>query len=138
MFSKSRRLGFASDIATWGSADAGGDWAERPLSLYGRNSASGTYGFFKEHAMKNGDFKKFPVKEQPGSAAVVQGVSVDRFGVGQGRTLRRGDAGERLQRQAPAGPLPLRLRQQGAGQADGPADPRVPQAGHEPRGPGSA
>ena len=81
MFSKSRRHGFASDIATWGGAGLAGDWAERPLSLYGRNSASGTYGFFKEHAMKNGDFKD-TVKEQPGSAAVVQGVSVDRFGVG--------------------------------------------------------
>ena len=29
-----------------------GDWANRPISLY-VNSASGTYGFFKEHVLKN-------------------------------------------------------------------------------------
>src|SRR5438067_2326854 len=50
-------------------------------TLNGRNSASGTYGFFKEHTLKNGDFKD-SVKEQPGSAAVVQGVTVDRGGIG--------------------------------------------------------
>ena len=58
-----------------------GDWASRPISLYGRNSASGTYGFFKEHALQNGDYKD-TVKEQPGSASVVQGVTEDRFGIG--------------------------------------------------------
>lgn len=81
VFSKSRRHGFDSDIAEWGGLGLAGDWAARPISLYGRNSASGTYGFFKEHALKNGDYKD-TVKEQPGSAAVVQGVSVDRFGIG--------------------------------------------------------
>src|SRR6185436_14150181 len=53
----------------------------RPISLYGRNSASGTYGFFKEHAMLNGDYKD-TVREQPGSASVVQGVTEDRYGIG--------------------------------------------------------
>ena len=81
IFSKSRRHGMKSDIATWGGTGLTGDWADRPISLYGRNSASGTYGFFKEHALKNGDYKD-TVKEQPGSASVVQGISVDRFGVG--------------------------------------------------------
>jgi len=58
-----------------------GEWASKPISLYGRNSASGTYGFFKEHTLKNGDYKD-SVKEQPGSAAVVQGVTVDHFAIG--------------------------------------------------------
>lgn len=53
----------------------------RPISLYGRNSASGTYGFFKEHALGGKDFKA-TVKEQPGSSAVVQGVATDRFAMG--------------------------------------------------------
>src|SRR5262245_14856873 len=81
IFSKSRRQGGAEDITTWGQLGLTGDWASRPISLYGRNSASGTYGFFKEHTLKNGDFKD-EVKEQPGSASVVQGVTVDRFGIG--------------------------------------------------------
>jgi phosphate transport system substrate-binding protein len=81
VFSKSRRHGLKDDITTWGQLGLTGEWAKRPLSLYGRNSASGTYGFFKEHALKNGDFKD-AVKEQPGSASVVQGVTVDRHGIG--------------------------------------------------------
>jgi len=81
MFSKSRRLGAKQDVKTWGQVGLKGDWADRPISLYGRNSASGTYGFFKEHVLGNGDYKD-EVKEQPGSASVVQGVTVDRFGIG--------------------------------------------------------
>src|SRR5258708_25479308 len=81
VFSKSRRQGYKEDITTWGQLGLTGDWTNKPLSLYGRNSASGTYGFFKEHSLKNGDFKD-EVKEQPGSASVVQGVTVDRYGIG--------------------------------------------------------
>jgi phosphate transport system substrate-binding protein len=81
LFSKGRRWGYKEDVKTWGQLGLTGEWATRPVSLYGRNSASGTYGFFKEHALKNGDFKD-EVKEQPGSASVVQGVTVDRFAAG--------------------------------------------------------
>jgi phosphate transport system substrate-binding protein len=81
MFSKSRRRGVKDDVTTWGQVGLTGEWASKPMSLYGRNSASGTYGFFKEHSLKNGDYKD-SVKEQPGSASVVQGVTVDRFAIG--------------------------------------------------------
>jgi phosphate transport system substrate-binding protein len=81
IFGKSRRRGYARNVTTWGQLGLTGDWANRPISLYGRNSASGTYGFFKEHVLKNGDYKD-TVKEQPGSASVVQGVTEDRFGIG--------------------------------------------------------
>lgn len=81
LFSKSRQCGAPGDVTTWGQIGLPGDWANKPISLYGRNSASGTYGFFKEHALCNGDYKD-TVKEQPGSASVVQGVAADRYGVG--------------------------------------------------------
>src|SRR5438309_2101185 len=81
MFSKSRRAGHKEDVKTWGQLGLTGEWAARPLGLYGRNSASGTYGFFKEHALKNGDYKD-EVKEQPGSASVVQGITEDHAGIG--------------------------------------------------------
>lgn len=81
MFSKARRSRYKEDVKTWGQVGLKADWANRPISLYGRNSASGTYGFFKEHVLGNGDYKD-EVKEQPGSASVVQSVTVDRFGVG--------------------------------------------------------
>jgi len=80
-FSKSRRRGAKDDITTWGQLGLTGEWANKPISLYGRNSASGTYGFFKEHSLKNGDYKD-SVKEQPGSASVVQGSTIDRFAMG--------------------------------------------------------
>ncbi len=81
VFSKTRRKGYKENVTTWGQLGLTGDWASRPISLYGRNSASGTYGFFKEHSLGNGDYKD-TVKEQPGSASVVQGVTEDRFGIG--------------------------------------------------------
>jgi phosphate transport system substrate-binding protein len=80
VFSKTRRKG-GKPASSWGQVGLSGDWSGRPISLYGRNSASGTYGFFKEHALGNGDYKD-QVKEQPGSASVVQGVTEDRFGIG--------------------------------------------------------
>lgn len=80
LFSKSRRRGH-KDVNTWGDLGVTGNWADRPISAYGRNSASGTYGFFKKLVMKKGDYKD-EVKEQPGSASVVQSVSVDPFSAG--------------------------------------------------------
>jgi phosphate transport system substrate-binding protein len=81
IFSKTRKGGHAEDITLWGQLGLDGAWAKSNISLFGRNAASGTYGFFKEHALKKGDFKD-TVKEQPGSSAVVQGVSEDRFAIG--------------------------------------------------------
>lgn len=81
IFSKTRRGEYAGDITSWGQLGMKGPWASARVSLYGRNSASGTYGFFKEHALFKGDYKD-EVKEQPGSASVVQGITSDRFGIG--------------------------------------------------------
>jgi phosphate transport system substrate-binding protein len=80
LFSKTRKSGGAA-VATWGDLDLTGQWQNLPISLYGRNSASGTYAFFKEHALLKGDYKD-TVKEQPGSAAVVNGVANDRAAIG--------------------------------------------------------
>ncbi|MCU0858665.1 MAG: phosphate ABC transporter substrate-binding protein [Pontiellaceae bacterium] len=81
IFSKNRKLGNAEDITGWGQLGLTGDWANLPISLYGRNAASGTYGYFKEHALGKGDYKD-SVKEQPGSSAVVQGVATDKGAIG--------------------------------------------------------
>ena len=80
IFSKNQKRGLA-DIATWGQAGVTGPLAAKPISLFGRNSASGTYGYFKEHALNKGDFKS-TVKEQPGSASVVEGVAKDVSAIG--------------------------------------------------------
>ncbi|MDH5775999.1 MAG: phosphate ABC transporter substrate-binding protein [Nitrospirota bacterium] len=80
-FSKTRRQGYKNDITTWGDLGLSGAYTKMPISLYGRNSASGTYGFFKSKVLQNGDYRD-QVKEQPGSASVVQGVTEDRAGMG--------------------------------------------------------
>jgi phosphate transport system substrate-binding protein len=80
IFSSTNKRG-GKPIHTWGELGLTSAWANRPISLYGRNSASGTYGFFKEHVMRNGDFRP-TVKEQPGSSSVVQGVANDLGGIG--------------------------------------------------------
>jgi phosphate transport system substrate-binding protein len=81
IFSKNRACGAPAEVATWGQMGLTGTWADKPVSLYGRNSASGTYGYFKEHALCKGDYKD-TVKEQPGSASVVQGIEKDLYGIG--------------------------------------------------------
>ena len=81
VFSKTRNGGTSKDIRTWGDLGLTGEWANKPISLYGRNSASGTYGYFKKYALFKGDYKD-SVKEQPGSSAVVQGVASDKYGIG--------------------------------------------------------
>lgn len=81
IFSSTRKLGHPESLGNWGQLGLKDDWADAPISLYGRNSASGTYGYFKEHALGKGDFRD-SVKEQPGSSAVVQGVATDKFAIG--------------------------------------------------------
>jgi phosphate transport system substrate-binding protein len=81
IFSKNRNGGSTADIRTWGDLGLDGEWKDKPISLYGRNASSGTYGYFKEHALFKGDFKP-TVKEQPGSSSVVQAVASDMFAIG--------------------------------------------------------
>ncbi|MCG6866964.1 MAG: phosphate ABC transporter substrate-binding protein PstS family protein [Thiogranum sp.] len=81
VFSSTRKCGLADDITTWGGLGLDGAWKTRAIQLYGRNSVSGTYGYFKKHALCKGDYKN-NVNEQPGSASVVQSVSSSLNGIG--------------------------------------------------------
>ena len=81
IFSKTRKGGYGKEIVTWGDLGLKGEWADRHISMYGRNSASGTYGYFKKHAMYKGDYKD-NVNEQPGSSSVVQSIASDKYGIG--------------------------------------------------------
>ncbi len=81
IFSKNRKLGAPAEITTWGQLGLTGNWSDKPISLYGRNAASGTYGYFKSVSLGKGDYKD-SVKEQAGSSAVVQGVASDMGAIG--------------------------------------------------------
>ncbi|RLV61506.1 phosphate ABC transporter substrate-binding protein PstS family protein [Parashewanella curva] len=80
IFSSTHRCG-GSDVKRWGDLGLKGSWAGKDIQLYGRNSVSGTYGYFKKKALCRGDFKP-NVNEQPGSASVVQSVSQSLNAVG--------------------------------------------------------
>ncbi len=80
IFSSTNKCGGEKSIETWGDAGVTA-WASKSIQLYGRNSVSGTYGYFKEHALCKGDFKN-NVNEQPGSASVVQSVTSSVNGIG--------------------------------------------------------
>jgi len=80
IFSATRKCG-GKDVKRWGDLGLTGDWTAKPVQLYGRNSVSGTYGYFKEHALCKGDFKN-NVNEQPGSASVVQSVATGLNAIG--------------------------------------------------------
>lgn len=80
IFSSTFKAG-GTAITKWGQVGLDGEWVDKDISTYGRNSASGTYGFFKDEALFKGDFNA-SVKEQPGSSAVVQGVASDLGGLG--------------------------------------------------------
>jgi phosphate transport system substrate-binding protein len=81
IFSKSSRSIGRDDVTAWGDLGLTGDWATQPFSLFGRNSASGTYDVFAEEVLRGRDFKG-EVKEQPGSAEVVKMVAADKYAIG--------------------------------------------------------
>jgi phosphate transport system substrate-binding protein len=81
IFSSNRKCGLGNDVNTWGDLGVSGALAEKSFQLFGRNSVSGTYGYFKKKALCKGDYKN-NVNEQPGSASVVQGVSESINGIG--------------------------------------------------------
>ena len=81
VFSSTRTCGGSADISTWGDLGLEGNWGKRDIQLFGRNSVSGTYGYFKKKALCKGDYKS-NVNEQPGSASVVQSVSSSLNGIG--------------------------------------------------------
>lgn len=81
VFSSNRKCGAANSANTWGDLGLTGSWASQSIQLYGRNSVSGTYGYFKKKALCKGDYKP-TVNEQPGSASVVQSVTKSLNGIG--------------------------------------------------------
>lgn len=81
IFSSTRKCGAKDNVATWGDLGLTGEWVRKDIQLFGRNSVSGTYGYFKKKALCKGDYKS-SVNEQPGSASVVQSLTQSLNGIG--------------------------------------------------------
>jgi len=70
---------FTGKVASW--KELGGPDAK--IIPYSRENSSGTYVFFKEHVLDNADFTP-RAQNMPGTAAVVNAVSKERFAIGYG------------------------------------------------------
>ena len=81
IFSSTRKGGTKAQTKTWGQLGMTGELKDKNFECYGRNAASGTYGYFKENVLKDGDFGDW-VTENAGSSAVVQSVGANLNGIG--------------------------------------------------------
>ena len=81
IYSSTRNKGYKTDITKWSDLGLKGDYQNQPITLFGRNSASGFYGYFKKAVLAKGDFKE-TVKEQPGLASIIHHVSKNKFAIG--------------------------------------------------------
>ena len=145
IFSATRQGSGSRSIDTWGGVGLTGEWATKPIAIYGRNSLSGTYEFFRSTVLYNGDYKE-SVKQQPGSAEVVRNVANDKFAIGYsglgyktegvravplaafyGAQCYDTTAERDLFGQISGRPLPVYLFEQRAGRAARPAARRVHQ-----------
>jgi phosphate transport system substrate-binding protein len=70
---------YKGEIKSWKEL-AGPD---KPIVLYGRENSSGTYGYFKEHVLKNKDFAA-AVQTMAGTAALANAIEKDESGIGYG------------------------------------------------------
>ena len=70
---------FTGKVTSW--KEVGGPDAK--IIPYSRENSSGTYVFFKEHVLANADYSP-RVQAMPGTAAVVNAVSKEKFGIGYG------------------------------------------------------
>ena len=143
LYSVGRKKGHGKEIRTWGDLGLTGDWANKPISLYGRNPASGTYVYFKEHVLEKGDFKP-TVKQLGGSSGVIQGLldrslrhrlqrhrlqdcrrQGDSPGAQQEVAARAGRTSIRLRRHLPPVPLPAAEHKLQAEVGTDPLDGRI-------------
>jgi phosphate transport system substrate-binding protein len=83
IFSTTRKGGFPKDLATWGDLGLGNEWTHRVIQPYGRDAQSGTRVFFREHALRKGDYKPI-VKEVPDQFALVEAPAADASGISYG------------------------------------------------------
>lgn len=69
---------FSGKITNW--KEVGG--IDAPIKLYGRESSSGTFGFFRDNVVK-GDYAS-TCQTLPGTAAIVNAVKKDKYAIGYG------------------------------------------------------
>jgi phosphate transport system substrate-binding protein len=80
IFSQTQRRG-AGSIETWGQAGLTGQWADRPITLYGYGRGDGVNQIFRQQVMEGGDYR-VSMRFEPAGSSIVQGVAADPEAIG--------------------------------------------------------
>jgi len=80
IFSRTQRRGGAS-IDTWGQAGLTGEWADRPIMLFGYGPGDGASQTFREQVLHGGDYR-LALVEEPAGSAIVQDVAANPASIG--------------------------------------------------------
>ena len=83
IFSRDRKAGYGRALDTWGELGLTLEWATRAIQPYGRDENSGTRAFFREHVLKQGEYKAI-VKEVPDQFALVEAAAMDASAIAYG------------------------------------------------------
>ncbi|MFO8015109.1 MAG: phosphate-binding protein, partial [Phycisphaerae bacterium] len=70
-----------SPIDTWGQLGLTGEWAERPLTLYGYGPQDAAYEIFKQKVLDGGSFR-LSLRVEGGGSSIVQGVAANVGAIG--------------------------------------------------------
>jgi phosphate transport system substrate-binding protein len=80
IFSRTQRRGGGS-IETWGQAGLTGEWADRPIVLFGYGRGDGVHQFFREQVLEGGDFR-VSMRVEGGGSTISQGVASEPTAIG--------------------------------------------------------
>jgi phosphate transport system substrate-binding protein len=80
IFSRTQRRG-GKPIETWGEAGLTGDWALRPIMLFGYGPGDGVHQTFRQLVLQGGDFRP-SLRYEPAGSSIVQGVAADPEAIG--------------------------------------------------------
>ena len=87
MYSTTSKAGANQDIATWGQAGATGEWADKPIHLWGLKRPNGIAYFIQTRVLQGGDYKEginehTTVGNLPALDAIARGVADDPYAIG--------------------------------------------------------
>jgi phosphate transport system substrate-binding protein len=87
IYSTTRKLGYKEDITTWGQLGLKGEWADKPIHLWGLKRPNGIAYFVQERVFGGGEYKdgineRTTVGSLPALDAIAQGVAADPYAIG--------------------------------------------------------
>ncbi len=81
IYSTTRKQGGKDPITSWGALGLSGDWANRRITLCGRDENSGARGFFRDKVLLKGDFRP-GVANLDEASSIIEAVSLSPSAIG--------------------------------------------------------